>query len=268
MSLNFHLADIAGLIWYNLQSLIITLARICWGPCGYALRCWNSWASGIFLLTPGLRNSEFFTNIQKLTMQVSARSCRRPWDLSMTDELVMDLAHWHTDHPNLLEPGFWKVQNLVTGDQFAAGPSPWQICHSKGPIGWFWLRLATPCHDESAQNSTRFIKIFYQSQTQQGSSQQGVWSTLHLPNLGNVLNKFSTDGINISHVPGSCRTSMNSMHFTTCAECYASWQTYVKVSDTYSEGGTHEETLRPQSKTKVMNKRRGDKVTIRQIVDS
>ena len=50
--------------------------------------------------------------------------------------------------------------------------------------------------------------------------------------------------------------------------CYASQQTYVEVCDTYSEGGTHEETLRPQSKAKVMNKRRGDKVTIRQIVDS
>ena len=50
--------------------------------------------------------------------------------------------------------------------------------------------------------------------------------------------------------------------------CYVSRQTYVKVSDTYSEGGTHKETLRPQSKAKVMNKRQGDKVTIRQIVDS
>ena len=42
------------------------------------------------------------------------------------------------------------------------------------------------------------------------------------------------------------------------SSCYASQQTYVKVNDTYSEGGTHEETLHPQSKTKVMNKRRGD----------
>ena len=50
--------------------------------------------------------------------------------------------------------------------------------------------------------------------------------------------------------------------------CYASRQTYVEVSDTYSEGGTHKETLHPQSKAKVMNKRQGGKVTIRQIVDS
>ena len=50
--------------------------------------------------------------------------------------------------------------------------------------------------------------------------------------------------------------------------CYASRQTYVEVNDTYSEGGTHEETLHPQSKARVMNKRRGDKVTIRRIVDS
>ena len=42
------------------------------------------------------------------------------------------------------------------------------------------------------------------------------------------------------------RSSMN---------CYASRQTYVEVNDTYSEGGTHEEMLRPQSKAKVMNKR-------------
>ena len=49
--------------------------------------------------------------------------------------------------------------------------------------------------------------------------------------------------------------------------CYASQQTYVVVNDTYSEGGTHEETLCPQSKARVMNKRRGDKVTIRQITD-
>ena len=40
--------------------------------------------------------------------------------------------------------------------------------------------------------------------------------------------------------------------------CYASRQTYIKVNDTYSEGGTHEETLRPQSKARVMNKRQGD----------
>ena len=50
--------------------------------------------------------------------------------------------------------------------------------------------------------------------------------------------------------------------------CYVSQQTYIEVNDTYSEGGTHEETLRPQSKAKVMNKRWGDKVTIRQIADS
>ena len=35
-------------------------------------------------------------------------------------------------------------------------------------------------------------------------------------------------------------------------QCYASRQTYVEVKDTYSEGGTHEETLRPQSKAKVL----------------
>ena len=50
--------------------------------------------------------------------------------------------------------------------------------------------------------------------------------------------------------------------------CYASRQTYIEVNDTYSEGGTHEETLCPQSKAKVMNKRQGNKVTIRQIADS
>ena len=42
------------------------------------------------------------------------------------------------------------------------------------------------------------------------------------------------------------------------SECYASRQTYVEVNDTYSEGGTHEETLHPQRKAKVMNKRRVD----------
>ena len=47
-----------------------------------------------------------------------------------------------------------------------------------------------------------------------------------------------------------------------------SQQTYIEVNDTYSEGGTHKETLCPQSKAKVMNKRREDKVTIRWIADS
>ena len=55
---------------------------------------------------------------------------------------------------------------------------------------------------------------------------------------------------------------MNSM------DCYVSRQTYVEVKDTYSEGGTHEETLRPWSKAKVLNKRQGDKITIRRIADS
>ena len=50
--------------------------------------------------------------------------------------------------------------------------------------------------------------------------------------------------------------------------CYTSQQTYIEVNDTHSEGGTHKETLRPQSKAKVMNKRQEDKVTIRQIADS
>ena len=40
--------------------------------------------------------------------------------------------------------------------------------------------------------------------------------------------------------------------------CYGGRQTYVEVDDTYSEGGTHKETLRPQSKARVMNKRQGD----------
>ena len=37
--------------------------------------------------------------------------------------------------------------------------------------------------------------------------------------------------------------------------CYTSRQTYIEVNDTYSEGGTYKETLHPQSKAKVMNKR-------------
>ena len=53
-----------------------------------------------------------------------------------------------------------------------------------------------------------------------------------------------------------------------CKSCYMSRQTYVEVKDTYFEGGTHEETLRPQSKAKVLDKRREGKVTIRQTVDS
>ena len=50
-------------------------------------------------------------------------------------------------------------------------------------------------------------------------------------------------------------------HHYSCQDdryCYTSQQTYVEVNDTYSEGGTHEETLRPQSKARVMNKRQGD----------
>ena len=37
--------------------------------------------------------------------------------------------------------------------------------------------------------------------------------------------------------------------------CYARRWSYVEVNDTYFKGGTHEETLHPQSKAKVMNKR-------------
>ena len=44
-------------------------------------------------------------------------------------------------------------------------------------------------------------------------------------------------------------------------------QSHVEVNDTYSEGGTHEEMLCPQNKTKIVNKGREDKVTIRQTVD-
>ena len=40
--------------------------------------------------------------------------------------------------------------------------------------------------------------------------------------------------------------------------CYASRQAYVEVNDTYSEGGTHEETQHPQSKARVKNKGQGD----------
>ena len=47
-------------------------------------------------------------------------------------------------------------------------------------------------------------------------------------------------------------------HTHTHTHCYASRQTYVEVKDTYSEGGTHEETLRPRSKARIVNKRRGD----------
>ena len=47
-------------------------------------------------------------------------------------------------------------------------------------------------------------------------------------------------------------------HVTCPCGCYASRQIYVEVNDTYSEGGTHEETLRSHSKARVMNKRRGD----------
>ena len=50
--------------------------------------------------------------------------------------------------------------------------------------------------------------------------------------------------------------------------CYASRQTCIEVKNTYSEGGTHEETQCPQSKAKVWNKRQGDRATIRQNADS
>ena len=56
--------------------------------------------------------------------------------------------------------------------------------------------------------------------------------------------------------------------FQAFMNCYASRQTYVEVKDTYSEGGTHEETLHPQGKAKVVNKRQRDKVTIKWTVDS
>ena len=49
--------------------------------------------------------------------------------------------------------------------------------------------------------------------------------------------------------------------------CYARQWPYVEVKDTYSEGGTHEEMLRPQSKAEVMNKRRGNKVSIKRTED-
>ena len=36
-----------------------------------------------------------------------------------------------------------------------------------------------------------------------------------------------------------------------------SQQTYIEVNDTYSEGGTHKETLRPQSKAEVRTRDEG-----------
>ena len=51
-----------------------------------------------------------------------------------------------------------------------------------------------------------------------------------------------------------CKQYLAAIH-AICGMCYVSQQTYVEVNDTYSEGGTHEETLRPQSKARVMNKR-------------
>ena len=41
--------------------------------------------------------------------------------------------------------------------------------------------------------------------------------------------------------------------------CYASRQTCVEVKDTYSEGGTHEETQCPQSKARVRTRIVGTK---------
>ena len=78
----------------------------------------------------------------------------------------------------------------------------------------------------------------------------------------NTLNGYTSREFK-SHLHLPCSVSSHPLTI-----CYASCQTYVEVKDTYSEGGTHKETLRPQSKARVMNKRRGDKVTIRQIADS
>ena len=50
--------------------------------------------------------------------------------------------------------------------------------------------------------------------------------------------------------------------------CYMSQQTYVKVNDTYSEGGTHEEMLRPQSKAEVRTRDEGTGSQLRRVVDS
>ena len=50
--------------------------------------------------------------------------------------------------------------------------------------------------------------------------------------------------------------------------CYVSRQTYAKVKDTYSEGGTHKETLHPQSKAEVRTRDKGTRSQLRQVVDS
>ena len=89
-------------------------------------------------------------------------------------------------------------------------------------------------------------------------------------------------GLTILLAPLTCITRMiltiddvdeNTEEFLNVAEALQ-WHAVMWVNRltlrsrvTYSEGGTHEETLCPQSKTSVMNKRQGDWVTTRQVVD-
>ena len=70
---------------------------------------------------------------------------------------------------------------------------------------------------------------------------------------------FRSHQTSSSHMPHDPNTmEVDFIKLKKLTPCYASQQTYGEVNDTYSEGGTHEETLHPQSKARVMNKRRGD----------
>ena len=81
-----------------------------------------------------------------------------------------------------------------------------------------------------------------------------VWPrALHLVSTPVVVN-----GQEFGLLSKTVSIHMNQLEMWTKDSCYASRQTYIEVNDTYSEGGTHEETLHPQRKAKVMNKRRGD----------
>ena len=62
----------------------------------------------------------------------------------------------------------------------------------------------------------------------------------------------TTNMIVLTNMKGSLRSIHVYMNM-----CYASQQTYVEVKNTYSEGGTHKETQRPQSKAKVRIKDEG-----------
>ena len=161
-------------------------------------------------------------------------------------------GHWFGSNEHPLKQGWhmvWTVDGFV--DLNCWSFVPWSIAHNRweAPFERLWKPSGWPGAQQDKQSECSHDRVGSKWVQNSVPKHKGGYAHLQavcmLENVGIWSETHKRAGNN------GTNTSWEVCHRE---GCYTRRWSYVVINDTYSEGGTHEETLHPQSKARVMNK--------------